>query len=88
MLQGGRAVSYVAGIEIVCVFMVTCTHVHTSVVIGRHEKREINLEHAFVIWVISPTGRQIGSCGEGKILDFTVIYGPTELNPVQYIPHV
>lgn len=68
--------------DCVCVCAHVCLCAHTC---GYRETwEERNLEHAFVTWVMLPTGRKIGSHGEWKILDFTVIDGSPELNPIKY----
>lgn len=58
--------------------VVAFTCMHIPVVMGRHEKTEI--ERVFVIEAVSPT-ENISSCREGKILGITMINGPPELNP-------
>lgn len=59
MRYQGKAVSCVLVCRLcvcLCTCALVCTCMHTPVVMGRREKREMNLEHAFATWVMSPTG--------------------------------
>lgn len=67
-----------------CVCLCTCVLTCTHLWLQGDTRRERNLEHAFVTWAMLPTGRKIGSHGQWKILDFTVIDGSPELNPMKY----